>query len=624
MIFGDSCGRVKDSHFQEATSSRSLRMTGMGITSESLTLTFPGKKMVKNKTDLKDFNILCDQSLKLLDQLNIAAFTVDMDRKITTINHAAVTLMELEGVDIIGRDCLEVFCGVPCLISCLSNGNDNKLTSETNSLILRENDPEPMVTRLSTPIHDKSGKMVGCLTILQDNTPLADLISRVHHEERSLKIILDNLDIGIFTINRSGYITFFNTAAEKISGYARRQVLGNPCSLILSKDASSDLLMLKDSIKSRRKIVSHRGCMMTPDGETVPVRATYIPLENEQGKIVGGLAAVQDLTLAQHLDQVISDRYTFHHMVGKDPKILKIFEKVAVVADTDATVLIEGATGTGKDMLAKVIHSASRRSKKPFIKVNCAALPDTLLESEMFGYARGAFTGADRDKPGRFNEADGGTIFLDEIGDIPLSLQAKLLRVLEDQEFYPLGSRHTKKVDVRIISATNRGLEKLVEEHLFREDLFYRLNVIRIEIPPLKERKADIPILIRYIMRRLCSTKAQGPDGISEEAMKVLLNYDYPGNVRELENILEHSLIICRSDIIEIKHLPEYLHNKLPHTAPECLTADVEFDYEQKSERNRILRTLEKYQWHRGKTAKALDVDRSTLWRKMKMYQLIG
>jgi PAS domain S-box-containing protein len=579
-------------------------------------------KMIQDQNDLKEFHILCDQSLKLLDQLNIAAFTVDMDRKITTINHAAVTIMELEGVDIIGRDCLEVFCGVPCLISCLANGSENDLNSETNTWILRENDPEPLITRLSTPIHDKAGNMVGCLTILQDNTPLADLISRVHHEERSLKIILDNLDIGIFTINRSGYITFFNSAAEKISGYDRRQVLGNPCSMILSKDAASDLAMLKDSIKNRRKEVSHRGCMMTPDGETVPIRATYMPLENEQGKIVGGLAAIQDLTLAQHLDQVISDRYTFHHMVGKDPNILKIFEKVAVVADTDATVLIEGATGTGKDMLAKVIHSASQRKKKPFVKVNCAALPDTLLESEMFGYVRGAFTGADRDKPGRFNEADGGTIFLDEIGDIPLSLQAKLLRVLEDQEFYPLGSRSTKKVDVRIISATNRGLEKLVEKRLFREDLFYRLNVMRIELPPLKHRRADLPILIRHIMRRLSATKTRVPDGISEEAMKVLLNYDYPGNVRELENILEHALIICQSHMIEIKDLPEYVYNKILRTPPECSAKASEFDIEQKGERNRLLTTLEKYQWHRGKTSKALGIDRSTLWRKMKTYHL--
>jgi PAS domain S-box-containing protein len=579
--------------------------------------------MIQNQTDIRAFNILCDQSLRLLDQLNIAAFTVDLNRKITTINDAAVTLMELEGIDILGRDCLEVFCGVPCLISCLANVNKGRMKPAADDLILRENDPEPMIIRLSTPIHDKDGKMVGCLTILQDNTPLANLISRVHHEERSLKIILDNLDIGIFTVNRGGYITFFNTAAETISGYGRRQVLGNPFSMLFSRDDKSDRGMLKKAINTRKKQVNHGGSMVTPDGEPVPIRATYMPMENEQGKIVGGLATIQDLTLAQQLDQVISDRYTFHQMVGKDPKILKIFEKVAVVAGTDATVLIEGDTGTGKDMLAKVIHSASRRSKKPFIKVNCAALPDNLLESEMFGYVRGAFTGAERDKPGRFSEADGGTIFLDEIGDLPLSLQAKLLRVLEDQEFYPLGSRHTEKVDVRIISATNRGLEKLVEKNLFRNDLFYRLNVMRIELPPLKHRRADLPILIRQIMRRLTASKADSPSGISEEAMTVLLNYDYPGNVRELENVLEHALIICQSDLIETKHLPEYLYKKMSVPKGECIDFGSEVENEENSERRRLLNSLEKNHWNRGKTATALNIDRSTLWRKMKKHHLL-
>lgn len=579
--------------------------------------------MIPNQTDIRAFNILCDQSLRLLDQLNIAAFTVDLDRKITTINDAAVTLMELEGIDILGRDCLEVFCGVPCLVSCLANVNKGSMKAATDDLILRENDPEPMIIRLSTPIHDKDGKMVGCLTILQDNTPLANLISRVHHEERSLKIILDNLEIGIFTVNRGGYITFFNTTAETISGYDRRQVLGNPFSMLFSRDDKSDRGMLRKAINTRQKQVNHGGSMVTPDGEPVPVRATYMPMENEQGKIVGGLATIQDLTLAQQLDQVISDRYTFHQMVGKDPKILKIFEKVSVVAGTDATVLIEGDTGTGKDMLAKVIHSASRRSKKPFIKVNCAALPDNLLESEMFGYVRGAFTGAERDKPGRFSEADGGTIFLDEIGDLPLSLQAKLLRVLEDQEFYPLGSRHTEKVDVRIISATNRGLEKLVEKKLFRNDLFYRLNVMRIELPPLKQRRADLPILIRQIMRRLTASKTANPSGISEEAMTVLLNYDYPGNVRELENVLEHALIICQSDLIETKHLPEYIYKKMSAPKGECIDCGFELENEQNSECRRLLNSLEKNQWNRGKTATALNIDRSTLWRKMKKHNLL-
>jgi two-component system response regulator HydG len=318
------------------------------------------------------------------------------------------------------------------------------------------------------------------------------------------------------------------------------------------------------------------------------------------------------------LQRAITNRYTFADMIGKDPSIQKVFDIVPVIAESDATVLIEGPTGTGKDLLAKVIHNASRRAKKSRVKVNCAALPDNLLESEMFGYVKGAFTGADKDKPGRFQEADGGTIFLDEIADLPLSLQAKLLRVLEDKEFYPLGSRKTTKVDVRIIAATNQDLAKMVEAKRFREDLFYRLNVIRLELPPLRERRADIPLLIDHILRRRSSAKETKASKISEEAMEILLNYDYPGNVRELENILEHALILCQDDTIEPKHLPIFLRGGIcvPGPGGEIPAPEV-FP----SERERILEALKKHNWRRNVAARELGMDRTTLWRKMKRYR---
>ena len=326
--------------------------------------------------------------------------------------------------------------------------------------------------------------------------------------------------------------------------------------------------------------------------------------------------------MIQQLNRAISNRYVFADMIGKAPSMQKIFEIVPVVAASEATVLIDGPTGTGKDLLAKIIHNSSSRSKKALVKVNCAALPDNLLESEMFGYVKGAFTGADRDKPGRFQEADGGTIFLDEIGDLPLSLQAKLLRVLEDQEFYPLGSRKTTKVDVRIVAATNQTLEKEVEKRRFREDLFYRLNVLRLELPPLRERREDIPLLINHIMKQRSTMLGAPARGISERAMEVLLNYSYPGNVRELENILEHALIICQDDMIERKHLPHFLQRDIsPSESPENSGEDS-LQISTDNEKSRILEALRLSGWHRGNTARELNMNRSTLWRKMKKYDL--
>ncbi|MGD2271846.1 MAG: sigma 54-interacting transcriptional regulator [Desulfobacterales bacterium] len=577
---------------------------------------------MKKYQSLKESSILCDQWLQILDELNIGAFTVDNQRTISSINNNAQALMGLKAAEVIGKDCREVFVGVPCMVGCMVPGKEDLRTEEPKIEMKDEDEIKHLITRLATPVYGSQREVIGCLTILQDHSPIMDLINRIHHEERRLKVILDNLDIGIFTVNLDNYITFFNKAAEKVSGFDRSEVLGKPCTAIFRGDAAQDLSILTKTMADGVTRNSRQGKIATCDGEIIPIRANYLAVRNEKKAIVGGLATFQDLTLIRQLNQAISDRYTFNDMIGKSPAMQKIFELVNVVAATDATVLVEGSTGTGKDLLVKAIHAASRRSGKPLIKVNCAALPDNLLESEMFGYVKGAFTGADHDKPGRFQEADGGTIFLDEIGDLPLVLQAKLLRVLEDKEFYSLGGRHTIKVDVRIIAATNRGLDKLVEKRLFREDLFYRLNVFRIEIPTLKERRIDLPLLIRHILRRLCVARDNRVKGISESAMGILLNYNYPGNVRELENILEHAVIVCREDIIQPRDLPEYLQNhqtvgraKSPEHMPVAHNT-------KNNEREKILQALQDNDWHRQKTSRALGIDRTTLWRKMRQMDI--
>jgi PAS domain S-box-containing protein len=562
--------------------------------------------------------IACQDWLAILDELNIGAFMAGRQRRIEALNLSAQAMIGVRGSDAIGKDCREVFLGVPCLVSCPFKGPPDSKQPEPILRLPGEGDESYLVTRIAAPVYDADRQVVGCLTILQDHAPIADLVNRIHYEERSLKIILDNLDVGIFTVDRGGVVTFFNTAAEKISGFRRQEVLGRPCAAIFQGETTRNWDLLKETITSGSPRSGIESRMIAREGVAVPIRVTYLPLRNEKSIVVGGLATFSDLTLVHQLNQAIQDRYTFYDMVGKSPQMQRIFENVQMVAKTDATVLIEGPTGTGKDFLAKVIHSASRRSAKPLVKVNCAAIPDTLLESEMFGYVKGAFTGAVQDRPGRFQAADGGTIFLDEIGDLPLALQAKLLRVIEEKIFFRLGTSQTTKVDVRIISASNQGLERLVARKRFREDLYYRLNVFRIEIPSLKDRPADIPLLIGHIHRRLSASKGVVPPEISENAMQVLLNYTYPGNIRELENILEHALILCQESVVRRKHLPDYLRRPSPAAGGRREKDEISAS----SERTRILAALQRHNDNRSLVARSLGMDRSTLWRKMKKYQL--
>ena len=553
--------------------------------------------------------------LHILNKLNIGAFTVDLKRNITAINDCAQGLLGFRETEILGQDCREIFTGVPCMVTCLFQKDRPHNAEEPDILLKDEDQSEHLITRLATPIYDEARKVIGCLTILQDHSPIIDLINRIHYEERSSKMILDNLDVGIYTVNRGGLITFFNTAAEKISGYDRCQVLGKSCTILFAGKTPAEARLLQESVDTGDVRNNRQGQIITREGVSVPIKTHYMALRNEKDAIVGGLATFHDMTLVHQYRKTVRDRCTFHDMIGKSPGMQKIFKLTDVIAQSDATVLIEGATGTGKDLLAKVIHAASHRSDKPMVKVNCAALPDNLLESEIFGYVKGAFTGADRDKPGRFQEAEGGTIFLDEIGDLPLMLQAKLLRVIEEKEFYPLGARHIQKADVRIISATNRGLEQLVAKRLFREDLFYRLNVLRLELPRIKDRREDLPLLIHHILRQLCTAKARSLSDISHKTMEILLNLDYPGNVRELENILEHALIVSKDDVIRSRHLPEYLQKRtgVSKAAKHSRHPD---------EKQKIIEILHKNNWHRGKTALSMGINRSTLWRKMKLYEL--
>ena len=565
------------------------------------------------------------QLSSVFDYFSLGVMVLSDDRSILTFNLTAEMITGLKASDLIGRKCVE---GLSDSLSCGDCAYHRALSKKSDSTgssfeVVDSTGQSRRITRIVSPILGPDQSSLGCIEVFQDHSVFTDLLERVRHDDRRLKLILDSLDTGVLTVDRGGHITFFNTRAEGITGFDRGNVLGKSWDMIFGSKTSPEAEHFSQTIADGKSRLSTAGEIRTRQGQPLPVRANYMALKNEDGQIVGGLATFSDLSLVYQFNSAILDRYTMYDMVGKDPAIQKIFDIVPVVAASDATVLIEGPTGTGKDVLAKVLHNASKRSDNPMVKVNCAALPADLLESEMFGYVKGAFTGADKDKPGRFQEADTGTIFLDEIGDMPLALQAKLLRVLEDKEFYPLGSRKTTRVDVRIISATNQNLERLVSENRFREDLFYRLNVMRLELPSLKDRRSDIPLLIHHILKRLRNTRDTRVEDFSEEAMEVLLNHHYPGNVRELENIIEHALIVCQESLIEPRHLPLALQSGKADLHPQ----EPQLSFVEKKEigeKAMILNALEQNNWNRNKTAQALSVDRTTLWRKMKKYGLAG
>ncbi|MCB2189482.1 MAG: sigma 54-interacting transcriptional regulator [Deltaproteobacteria bacterium] len=429
--------------------------------------------------------------------------------------------------------------------------------------------------------------------------------------------ILQAVALGIIVVDTDGLVSYLNRAGERLCGVSALTAQGQPCREVLGSSACDIDCPLERALRTREVQQDRDVVFIRQQGRSVvPVKISVTPLEGAGGRLSGGVIAVRTHQLHQMLGREKGRRWS--DFVGESPSVLRIFEVLKVVAPSPVTVLIEGPTGTGKDLLAEIIHQNSPRADNSLVKVNCAALPENLLESELFGYVRGAFTGAERDKPGRFQLADGGTIFLDEISELPLALQAKLLRVLEDREFFPLGARKTTTVDVRILAATNRALHRQVEAGLFRADLFYRLNVIRLAVPPLKERRQDLPDLIRRFIQRKNVERGTYICRFSPPALELLLNYDYPGNVRELENILEHACLLCQGDVIKEDHLPWSLLEDSRPARPAAAAPPLE--EEEPEEKLLLLAALEKHRWKRAAAARALGLDRTTLWRRMKRW----
>lgn len=426
--------------------------------------------------------------------------------------------------------------------------------------------------------------------------------------------ILDSINEGVFTIDLNWRITTFNKAAEQITGVKREQAIGVACSEVFRANICETACALKKTLEFGRPIVNATAYFINEVGEQVPIRISTALLKDFSGNIIGGVETFQDITMIEQLRKELEARYSFEDIIGRSPAMRDLFDILPKIAESGSTVLLEGASGTGKELFARAIHNLSRRKKNRFVPLNCGALPDTLLESELFGYKAGAFTDARKEKPGRFKMADKGTMFLDEIGDISPAMQVRLLRVLQENQYEPLGSVKSEKVDVRIVAASNKALSDLVASGTFREDLFYRIRVIHIKLPALKERREDIPLLLNHLVSKLNRLKGRNIMGVSDRVMAQLMEYDYPGNVRELENIVEHAFALCNGNLIEPNHLPS---EHRPHDASGMEGSNTVTSLKA-MEKALIMETLRLYGGNRKCAARELGINASTLYRKIK------
>ncbi|MBM4272400.1 MAG: PAS domain-containing protein [Deltaproteobacteria bacterium] len=429
--------------------------------------------------------------------------------------------------------------------------------------------------------------------------------------KRQHELILDSLAEGVFTVDLDWRITSFNRAAERITGVSRSEALGKPCFEVFRADMCETGCVLRRTIETKTPITNMSVNIYRADNKRIPISISTTLLKDADGKIIGGVETFQDVSALKYLQKELRKENSFEDIVSKNENMMKIFAILPQVAESNSTVLIVGDSGTGKELVARAIHNQSPHRKGPFIAVNCGALPDTLIESEIFGYRSGAFTDARQDKPGRFAMAQNGTILLDEIGDISPAVQIRLLRVLQEKIYEPLGSSKPVATNARIITTTHRNLERLVQEGKFREDLYFRINVFKIVLPRLKGRKEDIPLLADHFIDLFNYQKGRSVKGITREALTVLMLYDWPGNVRELKNVIEHAFILCRDDVIQLKDLPENLIQSVkPDHLPEGLSL-------REVEKCTILQALHRNNGKKVATARELGIDKNTLRRKM-------
>lgn len=426
-------------------------------------------------------------------------------------------------------------------------------------------------------------------------------------------IILDSISEGVFTVDADWRITSYNRAAETITGIPREEAINQKCYNILKADLCEKGCPLRETISSGIPQIGITATILDADGNPRPISISTAVLKDTDGNVIGGVETFRDISLLESLRKEIEKTYSFQDIISRNDRMQELFTILPDIAESPSTVLIKGESGTGKELFARAIHNLSPRRKRPFIAVNSGALPDTLLESELFGYKKGAFTDAVKDKAGRISLAEGGTLFLDEIESISPALQVRLLRFLQEKTYEPLGATLTQQANVRIIAATNQDLKQMVDQGTFRDDLYYRLNVIDISLPPLRDRLEDIPLLIDHFITHFNSIQQKEVTGISNKALSCIMSYDFPGNIRELENIIERTFVLCHQGFIEMKLLPE---NVRENACINCLKQET--TSLKQLEKSFLMNALRNNDWNKAQTARQLGIHKTTLYRKIK------
>ncbi|MBZ0180403.1 MAG: sigma 54-interacting transcriptional regulator [Melioribacteraceae bacterium] len=544
---------------------------------------------------------------------------------IIVFNEAASRITGYTEDDVVGDNCKILFeegsDGMNFLKESL---RDNRAFTNLAFNIRTKKESEKNVLASITPIV-RNEKVISAVLVFRDTKEMLNLAEDL--EERTTELIdhknkLDaifNSNIeGTFTIDDGWNVTSFNAAAEKITGYKESEAIGKKCWQIFNSTICRNGCHMEQTMKKGKPTIGNELEIISKSGRRVPIRVNSAILINNKNEKIGAVETFIDISEIKNLSEHLDERFKYENIVGKNKEIKQIINVLESVAQTDSSVLITGESGTGKELAARAIHLNSHRRTGPFTAVNCSAFAESLIESELFGHEKGAFTGAVKSKVGRFELANGGTLFLDEIGDLSITVQTKLLRVLETKEIERVGSNKPIKIDTRIIAATNKNLEQEIEAGRFREDLYYRINVMNIQLPPLRERKDDLPILVNHFIEKFNSKFERNIKHFSSSAFDILMDYNWPGNIRELENVIEHCFVLCDSDIIQIEHLPKRLRDGEFNTIQGGRTNN--FNHIKDAERNIIIKTLKKHNGNRTKTAEELNIHPTTLWRKMQKF----